>query len=255
MPAPATAQTSSIPEKIRGLWAFPDCAQAEIALIYTERFVLESSLYNNTLSRIDHTEPRGDAYIMTQADKRFMLQPTNDGVLMQYNGPISSDDFDPFADGDNPKLIKYSHCLELFRSWPGLNEDGLRGFMMLDAIDAACESDKDSSCHKTLLRYADQDQDNKLSYRELALSYRTILFLSASIGENFSTKFPGDSSQNAPAFAAALIQGADRNGDAQLNIEEIKSSWYWLKFEKEMTGFRAQMKALSKLLPFLKKTD
>lgn len=260
IPSPSLAASSSsdtalpaLPEILAGVWGMPGCGdRLKIAMIYTrhfsltgygDRFIIRGTPPIQTHDGIIHLGYEQRPYDLKPngADELLYL----DEVLAMLGGPSKPD---PFTDKKHRyMLMHYARCAAL----PVFNPDGMDMFKRMDGVAEACAGktaiQDNPACQAAAFSALDVNNSGALDEDELAAAYRKIRFIVA--GTSCSVRFPGDSEAAAPAFAAAALEIADRDGSGTLDMHEIAASWIALETARTTKKFTHLAHMMSALIP------
>lgn len=231
-PAPTLAQDRTLPPGYRALWAAPTCDAPAQILAISAHFALSASAVG---ARIDPLAMRAQDKTqikVEQGGENFFLALEKPDRLSVTALRVRNGIWPEFLTPGNPALSirAFEKCDTVpphAATWPALHPDGLAAFAALDRIFRSCTArPMAEDCTARLFAAADMNGDDLLDYREMAVAWRRALYVAAAghDGCPFDSIFPGTSSADGPAHAAAMVAAADRNSDYKLSLPEIEGT-------------------------------
>ncbi len=234
------APSGPFPDAPQGIWSAPDCTNAQSVLVLSRYYKLHVEHGKHTLSAIarwrDETyDDERLFFYLTHDGGGYLFKMTNDGLihhLMSFVHPQQP--LHTAWDSTIERMSdEHTRCAKLFTETLVVTQDEVNLPFVLDRVKEPCTGidpdrfAKASACHAALFAAVDHDNNEKLDTAELVRLYKQAVFLEIGMaaGCRVTAQTPVEDDSGAafaPRFAGDLLRLGDTDGDAALDMGEIR---------------------------------
>lgn len=169
-----------VPPQIQGNWALPDCGIYDEALLFTRYFYLKAAPEGLSLNPAALERKTKDYMILSLGSKAAPVQIENDGIMtmaLLEKPPARRLRDWPAAWEALPhdQTIEYTACTDAPKVVP---KNMVRLMRYIDRLRDACTQVNDKNCARVVFKFADNDNNKKVSRKEITAAAHSLMLFS-----------------------------------------------------------------------------
>lgn len=247
------AKADSLPEKMQGLWAIPDCRAPEQYIYHSENHVLYLTDKDAQLKTIDFEPTSQDYGILHTGKQSFPAYIHQDGILeigiLAKGMGLNTDSKWEHLPIDQRR--EYMRCAQDITTPHNIAKTALP---LLDTLDAKCEGTSKKACKIALFEQADINNNKLLEQDEIdliniqSLYLKTLLDARRPVSHDRITQVIARQSRSSSRFAQELL------GDKEsLTLEDLMNYPWPAVYAQRSDNIVLAQKYLIENYPALKK--
>lgn len=238
-----------IPEKMRGLWAVPDCAMPERYVYHSTTHVLYITEQDAMLQPLRLKSGGPDYDILETNDGKFPFLYHDDGILeiaiLAEGMPMNISD--PWSELPIDQRREYLGC---DRDIPAPHQMALTALPLLDILEQYCKIGSTGDCTGRIFSYFDHNNDQKINMEEGIEAGMVSLYLNAHlvghpVDNRVTDKLLQDGYRETSTYMNIMLNRFDHNNSKTLSIEELfEANHDTIEALPDNAVFRAQQRII-----------
>ena len=248
----AETYTLAMPEKMKGLWAIPDCRHPDQFIYHSDRHVLYLTKEDVQLKSLSYYKTPHNYGMLNVEDDAYPVTIHEDGLL-EIGILAEGKKLNPkhgWADLPIDQRREYTRCEDSIMPPHNIATGALE---VLDVLEGHCGKTDSEQCKSAIFNQADINGDMRIQQDEIDLMNMRAIYLSPLISTE--RPLPHDrirqnlarQSTASTQFARSLLQGTSGLSLAQIN----QYSWSTLP-NIQTQGIQEAYKTILKTYPALK---